>query len=418
MMVILLLENIVKLAGLVYCLYQLNRDNIVLWRTALFLPIGALFLSYTYWIPQSNLLLTIFSQCLDILLLFYFVKLISDALTYHQVLCVITYSLTYFIMMYILSYLWLDVWNHTIPPLRVPALIAHTICIGCSCILFLIYKKKTLMFDVIPPRNTQIPYLSAVGLTFLICTIILQLLYLDTKQGLLDILFFLTLAQFLLLNHLFLKNCGMRSHLQKVELIDISNQITQKYLLDLDHEQQHLKELRHDIKNHIHTAQYLNTSSEQRAYLDALLKKLEPKEFLCKSGNFYVDACIHMKQEAYPMLHFETRAYVAKDLPMAPQDLCSLLFNLIDNAAEAIINTEHSDILIKMLSENQELYISVTNYSEHKPDFISRKGKHHGHGMTIIQGIVEKYEGNLQYMYEYHKVTARIKLIFEVKQAS
>ncbi len=93
---------------------------------------------------------------------------------------------------------------------------------------------------------------------------------------------------------------------------------------------------------------------------------------------------------------------VPPELPrVSENDLCSLILNLIDNAAEACerMNVQGETIHVIIRLQARYLVICVENpyEADGKPDYMnlktSKKQSGHGYGTKIIQNIIEKYHG-------------------------
>jgi sensor histidine kinase regulating citrate/malate metabolism len=81
-------------------------------------------------------------------------------------------------------------------------------------------------------------------------------------------------------------------------------------------------------------------------------------------------------------------------------DLCSLLANLLTNALEAA----QQEMFLELKKVRETLFITVKNDYETQPviingKFITNKKEKslHGWGTQIVEQIVEKYEGSVEY---------------------
>ena len=101
---------------------------------------------------------------------------------------------------------------------------------------------------------------------------------------------------------------------------------------------------------------------------------------------------------------------------MEPMDLLSILSNVIDNAIEAVIGVNiDRNINIKISKYKEYLFICISNTSNKDPRNIIRKSEttkkdklNHGLGFKIVKGIVEKYNGSIEYSYENNLFTIKI----------
>ena len=186
-----------------------------------------------------------------------------------------------------------------------------------------------------------------------------------------------------------------------------------------------LRAIRHDIKN-------------QYAYMDALLTEKrydELQEFFDQNkqanskplsgidcGNLVLNTILNLEQgRAHAQgCVLDHRIFVAPQLPFAETDLCSLFTNLIDNALEAIQrqNIANGVVEVGINQKNAALYICVLNPVDEqlgRETLLSckttKKDKTmHGYGVRIVDGIVQKYNGQISRSIENGKYRVDIML--------
>lgn len=95
---------------------------------------------------------------------------------------------------------------------------------------------------------------------------------------------------------------------------------------------------------------------------------------------------------------------------MNPKDLSTLIFNLLDNAFQASLEV-NGHVEFKMIYNASRLIIETINDVNEMPNFVSKKGSGHGYGMKIIQDIVRKYNGNIEYSYDNNKLKCIVYLL-------
>lgn len=183
--------------------------------------------------------------------------------------------------------------------------------------------------------------------------------------------------------------------------------------------------IRHEIKNH-------------DAYMRALLKKKEYgklEEFLNSSmskrvelyqyvncGNAVVNTIVNyeISRARSEGIRTESQIIIPKELPYRETELCSLLFNLLNNAIEACLSSRIKDpfLSLQMRQRGAYLFIRVQNSVD---DSISEKErlklkttksnqKIHGYGTKVIEMITEKYRGHVKYKIKDHVFTADIMM--------
>ncbi len=164
---------------------------------------------------------------------------------------------------------------------------------------------------------------------------------------------------------------------------------------------------RHELKNNYF---YLETLLEQGEY-DRMRQVLEndiwpqlQRQELVSTGNTFVDMLLSQKvlearQKEIPVV---LDVQLPKELKIQPQMLCSLLFNLLDNAIEASQQVDAPDIFCSMRENRGYLRIEIRNRIEgsvlaHNAALATTKqdSENHGIGMKMIHQVVEHCDGNL-----------------------
>ena len=200
--------------------------------------------------------------------------------------------------------------------------------------------------------------------------------------------------------------------------------LKQEHIEEVQGYYQQLRGLRHELKNHI---LYIQTLLENSDYsrLDEctkLLKEtLEKTEQFVETGNITVNAILQAfmtraSQAGVPVLVI---AALPAELHIKDGALFSLLSNLFNNALEGV-NSE--DPLIQVEMKIVKAYLSITvsnsvssNVLEDNPDLATTKtqSSQHGFGTQVIQNIVSKYNGILEYYCENGMFSVSILLLNE-----
>ena len=79
-----------------------------------------------------------------------------------------------------------------------------------------------------------------------------------------------------------------------------------------------------------------------------------------------------------------------------------MLFNLLDNSAHAAGQCQ-GEVDMSMIYNEGNLVMSMKNDCLCEPDYQSHS-QFHGYGLKIIQSIVDKYNGAIEYRFEQQKV--------------
>lgn len=176
------------------------------------------------------------------------------------------------------------------------------------------------------------------------------------------------------------------------------------YYQTLQQEQNQVRTLRHDLRNHLSTVLGLlerGDSQKARHYLQELTDSpaLRRSHRICE--NEIVNVVIAAKLEAmeqYGILP-DFQISLPSRLPIADIDLCALLGNALDNALEATQKAEIKKIVVRCKIEQGLFMLRVNNPLSGKvtSDLSTTKQDkaHHGFGLAGMREIVSRYGGAL-----------------------
>lgn len=162
----------------------------------------------------------------------------------------------------------------------------------------------------------------------------------------------------------------------------------------------------HEFKHHINAIERLlqnNQYERAKAYInDISMENSYIHEYM--TGNEIVDIILNVKNAELKGKGITLKSFIniPREIAIKDKDLCSLLLNLIDNAAEAAAKEPQKNIIMDMKLQKHILYITVKNNSSLNPiqnKFETAKKGIHGFGMKIVYDIVEKYDGFVKYDY-------------------
>ena len=176
--------------------------------------------------------------------------------------------------------------------------------------------------------------------------------------------------------------------------------------------QNRVRALRHDMKNHILALQVLvqrKEVEEANQYLDSMKNFMTNPEEYVKTGNDMVDSLLNYKiQKANEVLNVvETKISIPEQLRLRSFDLNVLLGNLLDNAIDASMQTENKKLKITIKLDKGILFLNICNSCQRIVDgwknFLetTKEDKvNHGIGLKNVRRIVEKYHGDIEFLYE------------------
>ena len=192
------------------------------------------------------------------------------------------------------------------------------------------------------------------------------------------------------------------------------NDLVAQHCAEVENIYRQMRGWRHDYHNHIQTVKahlQLQQYTEIGAYLDHLDTDLTNVDTVFKTGNVMVDAILNSKISLATTrrIRVNAKAIVPKELAVSEIDLCVILGNLLDNAAEACLRLpDEGDRFIRVYIDTlkDQLYISVSNAAggavkRSGKTYLSTKEKDgHGFGLMRVDRIAEKYGGFVNRQYE------------------
>ena len=215
-----------------------------------------------------------------------------------------------------------------------------------------------------------------------------------------------------------------REHLQSLEL---ESRMTYDYIKSMESDVTEMRRYRHDFINLLTTVQLAIESDSEKGKEDALsMVRQMTQEIHDLSGGRYCGNnlvnCIlaheqsRMEQEG---IICDFRAELGEELRVSELDLCRLLTNLLDNAAESCCRMEDKTerrVYSNMRVEDGFLYITVRNTCP-SGGFSAETDKadkeNHGLGLGIMREIVGRYDGELIISAEDSTVTATATLAWK-----
>lgn len=170
-----------------------------------------------------------------------------------------------------------------------------------------------------------------------------------------------------------------------------------------------MRRIRHDVRQSYAVISALldkGKNDKAKEYVRQCAEHDALGETLIDVGNDFVNAILNSKLTAARANGIKVMCVSAKDLPPIDDvDLCTLLGNMLDNAAEACAKCAPENRVIEVnIGVGEELSVSVANtfsgeidggLATTKPD-----SDRHGFGVKSIRHIAEKYNGSAAFFTE------------------
>lgn len=176
------------------------------------------------------------------------------------------------------------------------------------------------------------------------------------------------------------------------------------YLEKYKEENENIRELRHDLRNHVQVMQKLyekKDSRELEKYMANLSGKTERIKEIHITGNQAADIVISGQKERAESLDiaFSCKGEFAALNRMQAVDVCTIFSNLLDNAYEASVEVKDPFISIQGVKNRNYFVVEVSNRTKNHVKITDgvaltgKKEKGHGNGMGIVTRTVKKYGG-------------------------
>lgn len=188
----------------------------------------------------------------------------------------------------------------------------------------------------------------------------------------------------------------------------------------------------HDFKNHLNTIYGLVITSDERTiketitqYIDSLSISLENMDKILQINNTVVTAIIYNKINEAAKSNIKFRYSIQGEFikfPFKDHELSEILNNLLDNAFEAILNSENDlkKVFLNIGYLEEDCIIEIGNTGKRiefndigrifDRGYTTKMGEGHGYGLYNVRKIVESYDCRIQLSFENGYTIFKIKL--------
>ncbi len=194
---------------------------------------------------------------------------------------------------------------------------------------------------------------------------------------------------------------------QRLEQESALAEHNRKYYEAMEQQQFEIRRLRHDLSNHLQVILSLSGDERER-YIQGLLDHEAFTQVTSYCGDGAVNVVVTAKESLMRQRHirFYVKMDIPQELPFEKADICGMLANALDNAAEGCQNLpeELREVQLEARAGKGIFAVSVKNPCMHKLDIedgklpkTTKKDKeNHGLGLKSIQKTVQKYGGQME----------------------
>lgn len=214
----------------------------------------------------------------------------------------------------------------------------------------------------------------------------------------------------------------------KFEILEMRNNLLCENYNSLNEIYMSNSKLYHDLSNHLNVLYQLleeGKTSDAQAYIKEISKPILQLSKAVWTGIDVVDVVLNSKLQKMQELGIASDINVEfpQHSNILPNDLCTILANLLDNAIEAVEQLETDrNISITIRRVNYFLFIRVVNPCSSVQQLAAipattKENKNlHGWGLKNVCDAVDKYSGTVEFNNDNGKFTANVMLSFDEEE--
>lgn len=301
----------------------------------------------------------------------------------------------------------------------------QSIVLGKSILILILGLYRLIRFEIELHKKDilylGIPIVANIVSFFVIFKYVFQLSELkliNIKEVLyLSILLFLSNLSIILVIRKIRKDSKL---LAQKDMVQNNLKMQYKYYMNIKKNQDKIRQLHHDMKNHIICMRKLNQNGyDNESYIESIDKNIKSYENTFYTGNVLLDIILGEKKQICDNknIKFLSSINFTKCDFIDSEDICSIFSNILDNAIEACTKINGNNKFISAEGKIVEKFfiLKVENSKVNKiniknNNFVTDKNNKFSHGLGIsnIKNSVEKYNGETVINYTDDKFTIKI----------
>ena len=200
-----------------------------------------------------------------------------------------------------------------------------------------------------------------------------------------------------------------KTELAELQIAMGKTEVEKEYYKLLDYQQEELKKIVHDEKNHLQTIRSISNDVEINNYIDSVFADLSRHELKSWTDNKFLDSVVNKYSLQCEMqgINFIVNIKTANLSFMDNADITILVSNLMDNAVAAAQTSEKRRVELNINSALGHTAITCVNSCDNKPalknnELVTSKENpaFHGYGIKNIKNTVKKYKGDYTWKYD------------------
>ena len=199
-------------------------------------------------------------------------------------------------------------------------------------------------------------------------------------------------------------------------------ELNNSYMQVLEHQNNEMRMMFHDTKNHYNTIANMDSAEEIHSYVDTLFDDIQKYQIIKLTNNKMLDLLLSKYKAvcSNKNISFNIEVKTANLDYVDDSDLSILICNLLDNAVESAEQSAEKSIVFSLRRVNTFDVLNVINSCDTEPIIkgktikTSKKDKStHGYGIKIISKYAKK--NNAEYEWHYDSETKKFNstLIFK-----